>query len=58
MGKANGEPEMLHLATPSIHVGTLYPWHTIEKFLEKKFNELAVTECRQVINHLRWHNKE
>lgn len=58
MDRENGEPEMLHLATPSIHVGTLYPWHTIEKFLEKKFNKLAVTESRQVINHLRWHNKE
>lgn len=53
MDRENGEPEMLHLATPSIHVGTLYPWHTIEKFLEKIFNKLAVTESRQVINHLR-----
>ena len=48
---------MLYLATLSIHVGTPYPWHTIGKFLEEKFNELAVTECRQVINHQRWHYK-
>jgi hypothetical protein len=56
--RANEEPEMWYLATPSIHVGTPYPWHTTERFLEDKFNELAVTECRQVINHPRWHNNE
>jgi len=49
---------MFRLATPSIHVGTPYPWHTIGKFLEDKVNEPAVTKCLQVINHPRWHNDE
>ena len=58
MDGVTGEPEMRRLATPSIHVGIRYPWHTTGKFLKDKFNEPAVRKGRQVINHPRWHNDE